>query len=170
MAKHCIFAAAYREKGTAIMITRKIKPSAKKWMIAIFVLMLAAAGVIWWLFTLKHDDTANVDAAYTVEANAFINEFKQDINLGNKKYAEQIVVVNGTVSAIEMADTTANIKMIDTTNGAYIIFAFQQQHLNEAKTLKAGDQVSIKGSCSNGAYSAILETQYITFKRCAINK
>jgi hypothetical protein len=33
-----------------------------------------------------------------------------------------------------------------------------------------GDKVSIKGSCSNGAFSTILETEYITFKRCAVNK
>ena len=89
----------------------------------------------------------------------------------NKKYSEKIIIVNGTVSEIEMADTTANIKMIDTTaNDAYVIFAFQQQHLAEAKAMRKGDKVSIKGSCSNGLFSDILETEYITFKRCAVNK
>lgn len=139
-------------------------------MIALFLLVLVGAGVIWWLFTLKYDDTATVKADYTVTALDFIKEFKQDMTGANKKYSEKIIVVNGTVSAIEAADTTANIKMIDTTNGAYIIFAFQQQHLNEAKQMKEGDQVSIKGSCSNGAFSNILETEYISFKRCAVSK
>lgn len=139
-------------------------------MIALFVLLLAGGGVIWWLFTLKYDDTANVKADYTVNALEFIKEFQQDMIGANKKYSEKIIVVNGTVSAIEAADTTANIKMIDTTSGAYIIFAFQQQHLNEAKQMKEGEKVSIKGSCSNGAFSNILETEYISFKRCAVNK
>jgi hypothetical protein len=139
-------------------------------MIAIFVLLLAGGAVIWWLFNLKYEDTADVKPDYTVNAIDFIKEFKQDMAGANKKYSEKIIVVNGTVSKIEMADTTANIKMIDTTNGAYIIFAFQQQHLHEAKQMKEGDKVSIKGSCSNGAFSAILETEYITFKRCAVNK
>lgn len=139
-------------------------------MIALFLLVLVGAGVIWWLFTLKYDDTATVKADYTVTALDFIKEFKQDMTGANKKYSEKIIVVNGTVSAIEAADTTANIKMIDTTNGAYIIFAFQQQHLNEAKQMKEGDLVSIKGSCSNGAFSNILETEYISFKRCAVSK
>ena len=40
----------------------------------------------------------------------------------------------------------------------------------EAKMLKEGDSVSIKGSCSGGKYSSILDTESITFKRCAINK
>lgn len=142
----------------------------KKWLIALIVLLLAGAAVIWWLFNLRYKDTATVKADYTVNAMDFIKEFKQDMAAANKKYSEKIIVVNGTISAIEMADTTANIKMIDTTNGAYVIFAFQQQHLNEAKAMKEGEQVSIKGSCSNGAFSSILEAEYITFKRCAVNK
>lgn len=142
----------------------------KKWLIALVVLLLAGAGVVWYLFSLKYDDTATVKTDYTVNAIEFINEFKKDMAAANKKYSEKIIVVNGTVSAIEMADTTANIKMVDTTNGAYIIFAFQQQHLKEAKAMKEGQQVSIKGSCSNGAFSDILEAEYITFKRCAVNK
>jgi len=60
--------------------------------------------------------------------------------------------------------------MADTASGSYIIFAFQQQHRGEAKKIKMGDMVSIKGSCSGGAYSHMLETEYIAFKRCAVNK
>ena len=139
-------------------------------MIAGFVLLLAGGGFIWYIFTERFTDTAEVKADYTVRAIDFIKEFQQDLGLANKKYSEKIVVVNGTVSAVEAADTTANIKMIDSSSGAYIIFAFQQQHLAEAKQMKQGDEVSIKGSCSNGAFSTILETEYITFKRCAVNK
>lgn len=139
-------------------------------MITLIVLLLAGAAAIYYLFNLKHDDTADVKADYTVNAPAFIQEFQQDMAGANKKYSEKIIVVNGIVSAIEAADTTANIKITDTATGAYIIFAFQQQHLQEAKQMKAGDRVSIKGSCSNGAFSNILDTEYITFKRCAVNK
>lgn len=142
----------------------------KKWLIALAVVLIAGGSLVWYLYTLTYDDTATIKADYTVNALDFIKEFKQDMAAANKKYTEKIIVVNGTVSAIEMADTTANIKMIDTTSGAYIIFAFQQQHLNDAKAMKAGEAVSVKGSCSNGAYSNILETEYITFKRCAVNK
>ncbi|MEO6541743.1 MAG: hypothetical protein ABIN74_12145, partial [Ferruginibacter sp.] len=160
---------SFKGQGYVQMLTTKINRRYKKWLIAIFVLLIAGGAVIWWLFTLKYEDTANVKADYTVNAMEFIQEFKQDMAAANKKYSEKIIVVNGTVSAIETADTTANVKMIDSTT-AYIIFAFQQQHLDEAKQLKAGDKVSIKGSCSNGAFSSILETEYIAFKRCAVNK
>lgn len=153
------------------MLSKKTNKGYKKWVIALLVLLLAAVAVVWYLFTLKYDDTATIKADYTVNATDFIREYRQDMKAANAKYSEKIIVVNGTVSAIEPADTTMNIKIIDTAqNGAYIIFAFQQQHLSEAKAIKEGDQVSIKGSCSNGAFSNILETEYITFKRCALNK
>lgn len=152
------------------MLTTNVNKKYKKWIIILFVLLLSAGAVIWYLFSLKHEDTAVVKADYTVEAISFINEFRKDMTGANKKYSEKIITVNGSVSAIDIVDTIANIKMIDTANGAYIIFGFQKQHLNEARLLKEGDVVSIKGSCSNGAFSNILETEYITFKRCVINR
>ena len=152
------------------MLTTKINKRYKKWLIALFVLLLAGAVVIWWLFSLKHDDTADVKADHTVNALAFISEFKTGLEAANKKYTEKIVVVNGNITKIEPADTTVNIIIADTASDAYIIFAFQQQHLAEAKAMMVGDNVSIKGSCSGGAFSNILETEYITFKRCAVNK
>jgi hypothetical protein len=133
-------------------------------------LFIIVATAVWFIFTQKFEDTTKQDAAYTVNAMDFIKEFQASDSLANKKYAEKIITINGRVSETEAADTTINIKMMDTLTDAYIIFAFQQQDLKVAKQLKAGDSVSIKGSCSGGTYSEILETQFITFKRCAVIK
>ena len=153
------------------MITVKKKTSwVKKILIGGFILLLAGVIAVWFIFNEKFTDTKERKAAYTVNAMDFIHEFEKNDSLANIKYAEKIITVNGRVSETEAADTTINIKMIDTATDAYIIFAFQQQHLNEAKSLKEGDSISIKGSCSGGSYSEILETEFITFKRCAINK
>ena len=142
-----------------------------KWILAIVsILILSGAAVAWYIFNEEFSDTADRKVDFTVEANDFIREFETDSKRANQLYTEKIVAVNGIVSAVESADTTTNIKMIDTAKGSYIIFAFQQQHLADAKKLKEGDRVSIKGSCSGGTYSEILETWLISFKRCAINK
>lgn len=147
-----------------------MKSRTKKIIGFITILVLAGAAVAWYLFTDTFADTAARKVDYTVEAMDFIKEFEKDNKLANQKYTEKIIAVNGTVSEVESADTTTNIKMINTESGSYIIFAFQQQHLDDAKKLNAGDKVSIKGSCSGGTYSEILETELISFKRCAINK
>lgn len=138
--------------------------------IAGIIIVVAFAGGIWYVFTQKFTDTTKEKAAYSVNALDFINEFKKNDSLANKKYAEKIITVTGLVTEIESADTTVNIKMADTTSGSYVIFAFQQQNLQEAKTIKEGDKVAIKGSCSGGAYSQILETEFISFKRSALSK
>ena len=82
MFKHYIFVIhlkAYAE----IMLTTKIKRPYKKWLIGIFALILAGGAVIWYLFNLKYEDTADVKPDFTVNAISFINEFRQDMAAAN---------------------------------------------------------------------------------------
>jgi flagellar basal body-associated protein FliL len=141
----------------------------KKILLAAILLLVIAGGIAWYIFTDKFEDTSSAKAVYSVNALDLINEFKKNDSASNKKYAEQIVTVNGKITSVEAADTTVNLK-ITNPEGSYIIFAFQQKDLADAKKVKEGDSVSIKGSCSGGSYSEILETEYITFKRCSLNK
>lgn len=140
----------------------------KKLLAAGAVLALVGVAVAWYLFTLTFDDTATVKADFTVQSDAFINEFLADEKQANAKYTEKIISVAGLISSIEKADSSINIKMSDSTTGSYIIFALQPEQQVKAATLKEGDAVKIKGSCSGGTFSNILETESITFKRCVI--
>lgn len=140
-----------------------------KWsLISVGSLLVIGAVVYFYHATRTHDDTASLKVDYMVEAIPFIKEFEKDNKAANKKYAEKIIAVKGIVTATEPADTTMNIKMADTTTGSYLIFAFQEQHMAEAKKLKPGDNVTIKGSCSDGIYSDILGTYFVSFKRSAL--
>ncbi len=131
-------------------------------------LLLIAVAVYFYFATLTYADTAKIKADFTTEAIPFIKEFETDYQAANKKYADKIVAVTGIVTATEPADTTVNIKMEDKATGSYLIFAFQKQHLGEAKKLKPGDSVTIKGSCSDGVYSRILKKYFISFKRSTV--
>ncbi len=142
----------------------------KKILIAGFILLIVGAVSIWYIFSLKFTDTSEQKSDYVVNAIDFIHEFEKSDSLANIKYSEKIITVNGTVSEVEAADTTLNLKMTDSISGSYIIFGFQKANLEEPKRVKAGDKLSIKGSCSGGAFSEILEVEYITFKRCVISK
>lgn len=146
------------------------RPWLKRLLIAGLVLAGIGAGIYWYIATEKFADTKDRKATFIVNAIDFIREFEKDESIANKKYADKIITVNGTVSEIEAADTTINIKFIDTASGSYAIFAFQERDIAEAKTLKVGDTTSIKGSCSGGILSEILGTESITFKRCTLNK
>ena len=141
----------------------------KRTLIIAGILLLAGIGVIWYLFSQKYEDTATVKAEYSLPAVQLIEEFKTNLAVANKRYTEKIITVTGRVTEIESADTTVNLKMTDTTSGSYVIFAFQSQDMKMVKQIQEGDSVSLKGSCSGGEYSNILDDHFINFKRCTIN-
>jgi hypothetical protein len=149
---------------------KKKSPWLKRILAGSITLLVIGGGIYWYISTEKFADTRNRKAAYTVNSTEFIDEFETDITAANAKYTDKIITVNGIVSAIEPADTTINLKFIDTASGSYAIFAFQEQHANEARSVKEGDMVSIKGSCSGGIFSRLRKTTFISFKRCALNK
>jgi hypothetical protein len=149
---------------------KKKKPWLKRILIAVVAIVIVLAGVYWYVATEKFSDTKGIKADYTLNALDFILEFQQNLKAANEKYTDKIVVLNGIVSGVEAADTTFNIKIIEPVTSSYIIFAFQQQHPGEAKSVEPGDSISIKGSCSGGIYSEILEVTAINFKRSTLNK
>ena len=151
-------------------MTKTKRPWLKKLLITGLLLAAIAAGIYWYVATEKFSDTKDRKAAYTVNALDFIQEFEKNESEANKKYKDKIITVNGRISEIEAADTTMNIKIMDTAGKSFIIFAFQEQHISEPKTVKVGDTVSIKGSFSAGIFSEILEVVKIDFKRSALNK
>ena len=149
---------------------RKKKPWLKRILSIFLAIVIILAGVYWFVATAKFSDTKTIKADYTLSALDFIKEFQQNTKVANEKYADKIIVLNGRVSEIEAADTTLNIKFTDPATSSYAIFAFQQQHLAEAKSVKHGDSISIKGSCSGGIYSEILDATAVSFKRSTLNK
>lgn len=163
--KHCIFGAVFSSFKKQVL-----KPLTKKLLIAGTVLLIAVTAVIWYVFTLKFDDTSKTKADFVIDSKELIREFEKDNKLANQKYTEKILEVKGVVTAVEKADSSVNIKMADSTTGSYAIFAFQDQSMADAKQVKAGESIVIRGSCSGGVYSEILETNFISFKRCAIIK
>ena len=142
----------------------------KRLLIAGLIAIITGLLVYFYYATLTHKDTADISAEYTFEAVPFIKEFETDYQTANKKYSEKIIEINGVVTSTDHADTTINIKMEESSTGSYIIFAFQESHLNEAKTINPNDEVSIKGSCSGAVYSEILGSYFISFKRSTLSK
>ena len=154
-----------------LMLINPVNKKILKWFgITLGIFVLCGVGLYLYYASLTYEDTANVKADFTVGALLFIKYFTENDTAANKKYTEKIITVAGIISAIEAADTTLNIKFIDSATGSYAIFAFQKQHLDQVKTLQKEDSVAIKGSCSGGMYSEILGTVFITFKRCVLEK
>ncbi len=122
------------------------------------------------LLNRTYDDTAGIKAEYTVTATGLIQEFAANDSAANHKYREKIISVNGQATEVQVqTDSTVHVKFADAT-GSYIIFSLDKDEYRNASLLKAGDAVSLKGSCSGSVYSDILGTTSISFKRATLNK
>lgn len=146
--------------------TKNIKTRNRLMLVVGSLLLVGAA--IWYVFSEKFEDTAEVKTDYALSADSLLAQYNRNADEANALYTEKILEVRGQVSEVEKPDSTVNLKFVDTATGAYAIFSFQEQHAGEASNVKPGDMVSIKGSCSGGVYSQILETVYVSFKRCAL--
>lgn len=168
MFKHCIFVLTQIHIYNLKMASFKL--NAKKFIVIALLLFAIGLTAIWYIFTVKFKDTSKEKSDFTITAIDLIKDFKKNDSLANIKYGEKVISVSGIITSVEKSDSSVNVKMNEKDSTSYIIFAFQEQHLADAKSIKEGDNVIIKGSCSGGAYSSILETEFITFKRCAISK
>jgi len=116
-----------------------------------------------------HADTENVKADYSVQASALIREFAANDTAANSKYREKILLVDGAVARVEIqADSTVNIKFVDTSKH-FINISLDKKDYRQAKNLRPGELVSVKGSCSGSSYSMILDSTSIDFKRTTLN-
>jgi len=114
--------------------------------------------------------TTEAKADFTINATDLIREFAANDTAANNKYREKILVVNGRTSQVEqLSDSSTTVQFADST-GSYIAFSFEKDQYEQARQLKTGDTVSLKGSCSGSIYSEILGTTSISFKRSTINK
>ena len=140
----------------------------KKIFIGILIVLIAIIPVVWYVFTVTFDNTADVKPDFKVEASAMLGEFIQNEKAANAKYVEKVVEVTGSITAIEKADSTFNIKMEDDSTGSYLIFAFQPDQKDLLNKLKPMQEIVVRASCSGGIYSEILEAHSISFKRSII--
>ncbi len=113
-------------------------------------------------------NTASSKAEYTVNAIDLIREFAGNDSAANKKYTDKILLVKGRVAELEPADSSLNVKFIDSLSGSYAIFDFQAGDVAGAKKLSVGDSVTVKASCSGGIFSRLRKATVITFKRSAL--
>lgn len=141
-----------------------------KWLLfGVILTVLLGGAAFWYVMNVTFDDTSSQKPAYTIAAMDMLREFQETDSAANKKYAEQIVVVTGRVTDTEAADTTVNIKFVDSLSGSYLIFDFQSSAVQQAKTIRPGDSIAIKASCSGSIYSQLRKAYMISFKRSVID-
>ena len=141
----------------------------KKVLVTIAALVIVFAAVYIYIATETYSGTKSIKADYELNAVELLQEFRTENAATNQKYADKIILVRGVVTALEEADSASvNIKIEPAGAGGYLIFAFQEQYLAEARTVRVGDSIAVKGSSSGSSYSEILDTYMVPFKRSTL--
>lgn len=160
--------------GVGLILTSR---AGGNWLIRI-VFLLGGPVFAWAGFMIiekkvwgeTHEDTTKVKADYTLSAEALIREFAADDTASNHKYREKMIVLDGNLAQVEIrSDSTVNIKFTDTSH-YFINVSLDKNEFEHTRSLKPGDAVSIKGSCSGSSYSMILDSTSIDFKRSTLIK
>lgn len=142
----------------------------KKIWAGIGILVVIAAAVYIYIATETFAGTKSVKEEFTVTAQELMEEFRANNEAANAKYSEKIVLVHGRVSELESPDSASvNIKFVHPETGDYIIFAFQEQYLQEARTVNVGDSIAVKAASSGSSYTSILDAYSIPFQRSTLH-
>ncbi len=70
----------------------------------------------WYQYNRTVQGLTDVQADYSVDASALINEFVNNEDSANKKYLNKVLSVKGTIKSIEPGESTGTIVLGDTTD------------------------------------------------------
>lgn len=136
--RHCLF---FHPQS----LNMKISQKTRNLLLAAVVLgLIVGAWAVWYVFYKPHRDVSAEKPAYTLTSQALSDAFKSD-TAAFKKYADQAILVEGAVTAIEGKHLSLGniICSIDSTSQAKLA------------TVKAGDQVKVQGRLTS--YNDLME-------------
>jgi tRNA_anti-like len=115
--------------------------------------LIVGSWAVWYVFYKPHRDISAEKPAYVLTSDALTNSFRDDTT-AYKKYADQALLVEGTVTAIEGSHVSMGniICNIDSTD------------IGKLSTLKNGDVVKIQGRFST--YNDLMEE--IMLDKCVL--
>jgi tRNA_anti-like len=100
-------------------------------------------------FTRKPADLINSDAVEHSTASELTAFYINNEDSANKKYLGKVIEVTGTIVEIEnQQDTLITVLLGDTVQESRVSCLIDKKHFAEAKNIRKGDVVKIKGFCT----------------------
>jgi hypothetical protein len=113
----------------------------------IVLVMLMAAVYGWYQYNRTVQPLSNVDADFSVNATALINEFVSNEDSANKKYLNKILSVKGMIKNVETGSGTGTIVLGDTTDMSAVRCVLDSSAAHSiADSLQKGRIITVKGA------------------------
>jgi hypothetical protein len=114
-------------------------------LISILVILVFGGYLAYRMYTDETLDVVKQNADVNISADALIAAFEKDSSSALKTYVDKVVGVTGTVKTI---DTSGTVILGAQGTESSILFSLDRRHLNDYKSLKAGDVVMMQGKCT----------------------
>lgn len=128
----------------------------KKIFIILIPIMLIAGFLAYKEYNRTAPSTANMEAAYTLDANTLFDAFEYNEEEANAKYLDKVIVVSGNVESINKQDASVQV-ILYAENAMIGGVNCELQDGNAISNLpQEGDEIQIKGICQGYLMNVIL--------------
>jgi predicted LPLAT superfamily acyltransferase len=119
--------------------------------ISLTVIVLMIAGAVYYVFNKPARKAAGEDAAFSVTAEQLLKEYEASDTLANRKFLDKVIEMNGKITNIKIDQKGGMVLMLDEKEGmGGIVCSIDEGSKEKAKSLKAGQTISLKGICTGG--------------------
>jgi hypothetical protein len=119
--------------------------------ISLTMIVLMIAGAVYYVFNKPHRKAAGEDAAFSMPAEQLFKEYESNDTLASKKFLDKVIEVKGKVTNVQVDQKGGIVLMLDEREGmAGIACSIDEGSKEKAKSLKAGQTISLKGICTGG--------------------
>lgn len=122
----------------------------------LLLVVIAAAGFALYSYYKKPPDIREAAAHYETTAPALLADFNKNESTANAKYLDQVVIVEGTISNIELNGESPAIFLETGDPMAAVTCSFYNTESAALKSLKTGTTIKIKGVCTGMLTDVVL--------------
>lgn len=126
-----------------------MKKGIKIFLIIALVGLVTGLSTVYYVFNKPHRDIAGETPSYTMQANSLFNDYNNNEEISNQKYANSVIQVSGTIAELSITDNQVSLVLNDEMEGVNCALDSSTIELNQLaiNNLKVGDDITIKGKC-----------------------
>jgi membrane protein implicated in regulation of membrane protease activity len=130
----------------------------KSFLLVFIVVILCTAAYVWFFIWNKPQTNVAGAMAIKTEAAVLFQEYSSNEKAANQKYLEKIVEVSGVVTDITKNAEGMTVVLLKTDDAMFGINCTMEQ---KEISVKAGDQITLKGICTGYLTDVVLIRCYL---------
>jgi len=140
----------------------------KKTILLLVLVIIGAMGFyIYKEYNRTNRDLKDIKADINTNTASLIAAFEKDSSSANKQFIDKIVEVSGTVKSIDTNGNPVVIALGESGQMSSVQCSMDSTYVNEYKSVKEGDQLTLKGVCIGGETQEIFGTD-VKLNRCVL--